>query len=275
MNGMIRKLRRSALLLLIALLCLACGLSEEVQLNDMSAYADRVQEELTYFQETYAESDGWKAGAVLLDEAEYGWIGEARELLNRYFMDAYGLDISRRTAGIEVYASENLPEVVDGFSDGENHVYFNRGEIERVPERMLHILTHEMLHALGVDFYADENGMLSNGFFEGLTEAATKRILESCGSDYEDFSGYDEVRIYGEQALQADPMLLLDLVEGSERNIAHRIDARVGEGWGQVLLECELLLSTGPDAAEIGENCTLILQRYAESMAAGEDVSTH
>lgn len=46
MNGMIRKLRRSTLLLLIALLCLACGLSEEVQLNDMSAYADRVQEEL-------------------------------------------------------------------------------------------------------------------------------------------------------------------------------------------------------------------------------------
>lgn len=165
MNGMIWKLRRSALLLLIALLCLACGLSEEVQLNDMSAYADRVQEELAYFQETYAESDGWKAGAILLDEAEYGWIGEARELLNRYFMDAYGLDASRRTAGIEVYASENLPEVVDGFCDGENHVYLNPGEIERVPERMLHILTHEMLHALGVDFYADENGMLSNGFF--------------------------------------------------------------------------------------------------------------
>lgn len=272
---MIRKLRRSALLLLIALLCLACGLSEEVQLNDMSAYADRVQEELAYFQETYAESDGWKAGAVLLDEAEYGWIGESRELLNRYFMDAYGVDVSRRTAEIEVYASENLPEVVDGFCDGENHVYLNRGEIERVPERMLHILTHEMLHALGVDFYADENGMLSNGFFEGLTEAATKRILESYGHAYEDFSGYDEVRVYGEQALQADPMLLLDLVEGSEHNIARRIDARVGEGCGRVLLECELLLSTGPDSAEIGENCALILQRYAESMGVGEDVSAH
>ena len=84
----------------------------------MSAYADRVQEELAYFQETYDESDGWKAGAFLLDEAEYGWISDARELLNRYFMDAYGLDVSQRTAEIEVYASENLPEVVDGFSDG-------------------------------------------------------------------------------------------------------------------------------------------------------------
>ena len=275
MNGMIRKLRRSTLLLLIALLCLACGLSEEVQLNDMSAYADRVQEEQAYFQETYAESDGWKVGAVLLGEAEYGWIGEARELLNCYFMDAYGLDVSQMTAEIEVYASENLPEVVDGFCDGEKHVYLNSGEIERVPERMLHILTHEMLHALGVDFYADENGMLSNGFFEGLTEAATKRILESYGYTYEDFSGYDEVRIYGEEALLADPMLLFDLVEGSERNIAQRIDARVGEGWGQVLLECELLLSTGPDAAEIGENCTLILQRYAENMGAEENSSAH
>ena len=275
MNGMIRKLRRSALLLLIALLCLACGLSEEVQLNDMSAYADRVQEELAYFQEMYDESDGWKAGAVLLDEAEYGWISDARELLNRYFMDAYGLDVSQMTAEIEVYASENLPEVVDGFSDGENHVYLNPGEIERVPERMLHILTHEMLHALGVDFYGDESGMLSNGFFEGLTEAATKRILETYGYAYEDFSGYDEVRIYGDQVLQADPMLLCDLVEGSERNIARRIDAGAGEGCGQVLLECELLLSTGPDASEIGENCTLILQRYAESMGVEEDVSTH
>lgn len=49
MNGMIRKLCRSALLLLIALLCLACGLSEEVQLNDMSTCADRVREELAYF----------------------------------------------------------------------------------------------------------------------------------------------------------------------------------------------------------------------------------
>ena len=70
-------------------------------------------------------------------------------------------------------------------------------------------------------------------------------------------------------------MLLFDLVEGSERNIAQRIDARVGEGWGQVLLECELLLSTGPDAAEIGENCTLILQRYAENMGAEENSSAH
>ena len=272
---MIRHLRKSALLLMITLLCLTCGLSEEAQLNDMSAYADRVQEELAYFQETYDESDGWKVGAVLLDEAEYGWISDARELLNRYFLDVYGLDVSQRTAEIEVYASENLPEVVDGFSDGENHVYLNPGEIERAPERMLHILTHEMLHALGVDFYADENGMLSNGFFEGLTEAATKRILETYGYAYEDFSGYDEVQIYGDQVLQADPMLLCDLVEGSERNIARRIDAGAGEGCGRVLLECELLLSTGPDAPEIGENCTLILQRYAESMGVEEDVSTH
>lgn len=275
MNGMIRNLLRSALLLLIALICLVCGLSEEVQLNDMSAYADRVQEELAYFQETYAESDGWKTGAALLDEAEYGWISEARELLNRYFMDAYGLDVSRRTAEIEVYASENLPEVVDGFCDGANHVYLNRAEIERVPERMLHILTHEMLHALGVDFYGDESGMLSNGFFEGLTEAATKIILESYGYGYEDFSGYDEVRIYGEQVLRADPMLLFDLVDGSEINIARRIDALACEGWGQILLECELLLSTGPDAPEIGENCALILQRYAENMDVEESSFTH
>lgn len=263
---MIRKLRKIALPALVALICLSAAFAEDVKLHDMSAYADRVREEMEYFQEMYAESDAWKAGAVLLEEAEYPWVAEARELLNRYFAETYDLDASEKTAKIEVYASENLPETIAGFSDGEGCVYINRGEIERVPERMLHILLHEMIHALGVDFYGDESGMLANGFFEGVTEAATKAVLESCGYEYEDFSGYDEVFIYGEQLLQADAALVLDLVEGNERDVAKRIDARAGEGCGRTLLECELLLSTGPEGAQIGENCQRILQSYAENL---------
>ncbi len=263
---MMRYLRRLALILLLAIACMLSGFAEDAQLHDMSAYADRVREELGYFQEMYVDSGAWKTGAVLLEEAEYTWVAEARELLNRYFAQTYALDVSQKTAGIEVYVSENLPENIAGFSDGENRVYINRGEIERVPERMLHILLHEMIHALGVDFYEDESGMLANGFFEGVTEAATKAVLESCGYEYEDFSGYDEVLIYGEQLLQADAALIFDLVEGNERNVAKRIDARAGEGCGRMLLECELLLSTGPEGAEIGENCQRIIWHYAENL---------
>lgn len=268
-----RFLCRFASILLLVLACMPQGLAKDAQLHDMSAYADRVQEELGYFQEMYVDSDAWKTGAALLEEAEYPWVAEARELLNRYFAQAYSLDVSQRTAGIEVYASENLPENIAGFSDGEGCVYINRGEIERVPERMLHILLHEMIHALGVDFYGDESGMLANGFFEGVTEAATKAVLEGCGYEYEDFSGYDEVLIYGEQLLQADAALVFELVEGNERDVARRIDARAGEGCGRMLLECELLLSTGPEGAEIGENCQRIIWRYAEKLKTAVETS--
>lgn len=263
---MMRNLRKFVLLLLSVLMCLPGGLAEDVQLNDMSSEAERVQEELAYFQELYAESGTWKTGAVLLDETEYAWIGEARELLNRYFADTYDLDVSQKGANIEVYASENLPEGIAGFSDGANHVYINRGEIERVPERMLHILLHEMVHALGVDFYGDASGMLSNGFFEGITEAVTKTVLEEGGYTYEDFTGYDEVQLYAEPLLQADAALISDLVQGNEGDVAKRIDAHAGEGSGRILLECELLLSTGPETAEIGENCAWIVQKYAQNM---------
>lgn len=263
MNEMKRCLRRIALLLWTVTLC-AMGTAEELPLNDMAVYEDRVQEELQYFEELYDECDGWKVGATLLDEAEYAWIGETRELLNRYFADTYQLDVSQKTAGIEVYTSTNLPESIGGFSDGENHVYLNQSEIERVPERMLQTLTHEMLHALGVDFYWDESGMLSNGFFEGATEAAVQIVLEAYDYPYEDYTGYDEVRIYAAQILQADPTLIFDLAKGVERDIAGRIDALAGDGCGKTLLKCSLLLSTGPDAPEIGENCALIAQKYAE-----------
>lgn len=269
---MMRNLRRIALLALIVFICLSAAFAEDAQLHDMSAYADRVQEELGYFQEMYVGSDAWKTGAALLEEAEYPWVAEARELLNRYFTETYDLNVSEKTACIEVYVSENLPEMIAGFSDGEGCVYINRGEIERVPERMLHILLHEMIHALGVDFYWDESGMLANGFFEGVTEAATKAVLESCGYEYEDFTGYDDVLIYGEQLLQADAALIFDLVEGNERDVAKRIDARAGEDCGRTLLECELLLSTGPEGAEIGENCQRIVWRYAENQRAAEVV---
>lgn len=262
-----RYLQKTVLIFLTAILCLADSLAEDLQLNDMSAHEESVQEDLQYSMELYAESDAWKTGAVLLNEAEYTWVGETREMLNRYFADTYDLDISPKTANIEVYVSNNLPEWIGGFSDGEGHVYINRNEIERVPERMLQILTHEMVHALGVDFYGDESGMLSNGFFEGVTEAAVQIVLETCGHPYEDFSGYDEVRTYGEQILHADPMLIFDFIEGNEHNIAHRIDVFTGEGCGRILLECELLLSTGPDAPEIAENCALIVQKYAENIS--------
>lgn len=265
---MMRKLRKFTLLLLSMLMCLPGSLAEDAQLNDMSSYAERVQEELGYFQALYAESDGWKTGAVLLDEAEYAWIGEAREVLKRYFADAHALDVSQKAAKIEVYASANLSDGIAGFSDGENHVYINRGEIERVPERMLHILLHEMIHALGVDFYGDASGMLANGFFEGMTEAVTKAALEESGYAYEDFTGYDEVQLYAEPILQADAALISDLLQGNEGDVAKRIDALAGEGSGRILLECELLLSTGPEGEEIGDNCAKIVRRYAENMAS-------
>lgn len=259
---MLQYMKKISMLLAI-LLCLGCGSAENLQINDMSVFEDRVQEELAYFLELYDESEAWKTDAVLLDDTEYVWVGETREMLNRFFADTYDLDISERTARIEVYASTNLPETLGGFSDGENHVYINQSEIERVPERMPQLLLHEMLHALGIDFYWDESGMISTGFFEGATEAAVQMIMEACGHTYEDFSGYGEVMLYAEQILRADPALIFDLVQGDECDIAHRIDAHTGEGCGQILLECALLLSTGPDAPEIGENCALIAQEYA------------
>lgn len=262
---MLQYIKKLSMLLAI-LLCFGCGFAENLQINDMSVYEDRIQEELAYFLELYAESDTWKADAVLLDDVEYAWIGESRELLNRFFADTYDLDISERTARIEVYASKNLPETIGGFSDGENHVYINQDEIERVPERMTQILLHEMLHALGIDFYWDESGMLSNGFFEGATEAAVQIILENYGYSYEDFSGYDEVMLYADQIVRSDLMLIFDLVQGDECDIVHRIDMHTSEGCGQILLECSLLLSTGPDAPEIGENCALIAQEYAKNI---------
>lgn len=236
--------------------------AQDLQLHDMHIFEARVHEEMAYLEECYQESSSWTQDAILLEETQYPWIDEARTLLIRYFTDVYNLDIADTVNEIEVYAAPGMSDVISGFSDGGGGVYINQGEIERVPERMLHILLHEMLHALGVDFYGDANGMLANGFYEGLTEAATQTILEHYNYTYEDFSGYSEVKDYGKRFLQADAEVLKLLVENSQFGIAAHIDAKLGTGVGKILLECELLLSTGPDAQEIGENCDRILQEY-------------
>lgn len=264
------KLRRllCALCAVVLLLLGAAG-AQDLKLHDMQPFEARVHEEMEYLEECYQESPSWTQDAVLLDELQHPWIDEARDLLIRYFADVYALDVSDTVNAIEVYASVRMGGVIAGFSDGTGKVYIDQGEIERVPERMLHILLHEMLHALGVDFYGDASGMLANGFYEGLTEAATQMVLERYDYTYEDFSGYTEVKDYGEHFLRADAEILKLLVQNSQCDIAARIDAKLGAGVGKILLECELLLSTGPDAQEIGENCDAILQGYAVASSDG------
>lgn len=262
-------LRRLLALSLAIFFLFSCAeATSSLPLHDMTADEPRFQENMDYMQELYAESEDWKAQIEPLSETDYPWIDESRQLLIQYYADRYAMDISESVNAIQVYSSASLPETIAGFSDGAGNVYISASEIERVPERMLHTLLHELVHAIGVDFYADASGLLSNGFYEGLTEALTLDILKSEGdsNSIEEYSAYDEVLPYSELFLQADPELAALLVESADFDIAARIDEKLGAGTGDILLKCEFLLALGPDTDEVMENCDLIVHAYMQSM---------
>lgn len=237
-----------------------------LELNDLSDYDASLQEELQWQEESLEESEEWKSAAYLLDEQNYSWVGEAEVLLEKYFSEKYDIDISEKTDALEVFASPAIPEVLAGFSDGTGKVYINERDLEKSADKLLHYTLHEMVHALGVDFYKDKSGMLSNAFYEGVAEALTKDILKTYDYDSENaVSAYDIFVSYAEKILKGDENYLTDLLSESEHGIASRIDEKAGSDTGKNFLEALTLLASGEEDEKITENCDTILQAYLQS----------
>ena len=116
-----------------------------------------------------------------------------------------------------------------------------------------------------MDFYNDTNGLRSNAFYEGLTEALTKAVIEDAGKVYEDTSTYGTLVIYSGKIMESDPRLVVDLVSGKENDIAARIDKRLGAGIGKELLDAQSLIafSYWEEGAVVYENCERIADAYA------------
>ena len=237
-----------------------------LELNDLSNYDASLQEELQWQEESLEESDEWKSAAYLLDEENYSWVGESEVLLENYFSEKYDIDISEKTDALEVFASPAIPEVLAGFSDGTGKVYINERDLEKSADKLLHYTLHEMVHALGVDFYKDKSGILSNAFYEGVTEALTKDILKTYDYASENaVSAYDILVSYAEKILEEDENYLTDLLSESEHDIASRIDEKAGSDTGKNFLEALTLLASGEEDEKITENCDTILQAYLQS----------
>lgn len=237
-----------------------------LELNDLSNYDASLQEELQWQEESLEESEEWKSAAYLLEEQNYSWVGETEVLLEKYFSERYDIDVSEKTDALEVFASPAIPEVLAGFSDGTGNVYINERDLEKSADKLLHYTLHEMVHALGVDFYKDKSGMLSNAFYEGVTEALTKDILKTYDYDSENaVSAYDIFVSYAEKILEEDENYLTDLLSESEHDIASRIDKKAGSDTGKNFLEALTLLASGEEDEKITENCDTILQAYLQS----------
>ena len=176
--------------------------------------------------------------------------------------------MSEKMKEIEIWTSDAIPETIGGFSDGTGKIFLNQEDLEQYKEndaRMRHTVLHEMIHAVGVDFYNDKNGLRSNAFYEGLTEALTKAVIEEAGETYEDTSTYGDLAIYSGKIMEADSQLVADLVNGKENDIATRIDRRLGAGVGKELLDAQSLIafSYWEDGAAVYENCERIADAYA------------
>lgn len=249
-------------------LSMAGAQASQLQLKDLSMYAEGLQEDLDGMQELYTESVQWEEAGTPLEESDYSWISDAREFLTHYFQKTYQVDLSEKMKEIEVWTSDAIPETIGGFSDGTGKIFLNQEDVEQYGEddaRMCHTVLHEMIHAVGVDFYNDENGLRSNAFYEGLTEALTKAVIEDAGEAYEDTSTYGNLAIYSGKIMEADPQLVVDLVNGKEDNIAARIDKRLGAGVGKELLDAQSLIafSYWEEGAAVYENCERIVDAYA------------
>lgn len=239
-----------------------------LQLKDLSMYAESLQEDLDEMQDLYTESVQWEDAGTPLEESDYSWIFEARELLVNYFQKTYQVDLSEKMKEIEIWTSDAIPETIGGFSDGTGKIFLNQEDLEQYKEndaRMRHTVLHEMIHAVGVDFYNDKNGLRSNAFYEGLTEALTKAVIEEAGETYEDTSTYGDLAIYSGKIMEEDSQLVADLVNGKENDIATRIDRRLGAGVGKELLDAQSLIafSYWEDGAAVYENCERIADAYA------------
>ena len=241
--------------------------SEEIKetqlvLNDLSEHENEMEEEVQWLNESFDESPQWKDGAYILSEEEYPWVQEARDILIKYFQEEYEIDISEKVNEVEVYTSSNVPVFLYGFYDGTGKVFMNKDDINKEYEFIMYLVLHEMVHAVGVDFYNDKSGMKSNALYEGLAEALTKRIIETSGYVYDGTSAYSELRVYGEKILEADSRLIPELAEGKETDIATRIDKKLGKGVGEMLLEAAVLLGSGTDDEKVRENCDIITEAY-------------
>ena len=240
---------------------------EEIQetkliLNDLSGHEKELEEEIQYLNESFDESPQWKEGAYVLSEEEYPWVREARDILIKYLKGEYRLDISEKVNEIEVYTSPNVPVFLYGFYDGTGKVFMNKSDINKEYEVIMYLVLHEMVHAVGVDFYNDKSGMKSNALYEGLAEALTKRIIEASGYVYDGTSAYEELRVYGEKILEADVDLIPEVAEGKETDIVTRIDEKLGEGAGEALLEAAVLLGSRTEDEKVRENCDIITEAY-------------
>lgn len=233
-----------------------------LQLHPLDTYESMLHDETEWHKEMLEESNVWKSTARLLDENTYGWISDAKKLIVQYFADTFAEDISQQVSALEVYATE-MSEVFAGFHGGDGKIYLQEDELQK--DRILHITIHEMIHGLGVDFYNDKNGILSNAFYEGCTETVTQYILKKYGYPFEDVSAYDALMEYGKMILDADAELLTDVVIKGACDIAKRIDDVLGEGVGSTLLKSQTLLASGEDAPEIFENCKIIMEAYQQA----------
>lgn len=105
-----------------------------LQLKDLSMYAESLQEDLDEMQDLYTESVQWEDAGTPLEESDYSWIFEARELLVNYFQKTYQVDLSEKMKEIEIWTSDAIPETIGGFSDGTGKIFLNQEDFEQYKE---------------------------------------------------------------------------------------------------------------------------------------------
>ena len=248
--------------------CVAIACAEAVStlpLNDLSGYAAKLSEELSWNEDMLLESIAWKEASQRLDESAHIWISEAKDLLAQYFLDIYGENIAEKVASIGIYVCDDMPEFIGGFHGGAGDIYINSRDLDG--GHVLNICLHEMIHALGVDFYEDERGILSNAFYEGCAEALAGRILMEYGYDYEDASTYGELVEYAQIFLECDDHLLTDIIVKEQRDIAGRIDGILEPGAGeQFLTALTLVNGGGSEDRDVLENIEIIVHAYERAL---------
>lgn len=220
-------MRKKLFNLFVISLCAVCVLLTGCSDKHSNIYdATNTDIRLTDLQFDYYEYED--PASLLLDPVEKfkrdAWIGygididecllnpyNSRELeicserLTEFFIEVYGVDISKKIKNVETYSSYFTNDI-NGFSiPGTNIIILNQYLIDSDESDIKYTWCHEVIHALGLNY----PHQTYEGLYETITEAVTFQFFEWNGNKEFDNTLYrNTAKTIGYQLINADPSLV-------------------------------------------------------------------
>lgn len=174
----------------------------------------------------------------------YQW----NQLISKYFQEVYSVDVSDALNSLTVkkaFYPEEIAETVGGaFSSELGSLFINASLLdsfmadtaggtrslvsdhETFSFKMLRaIYIHETIHSLG---FADDAQI--NRFMEAITESLTEKVMVFNGIEYENVTGYGEIKELAAQVIAADPGMIRATLQDKSYKIGKHMEQVMGGG---------------------------------------------